>query len=79
MVGNFEVAAELIKQGANVRCKLRKFDTTAGADAGMSVLSSAMAICPFRHVEIITALLRAGADANAPINSGATSLMAYVC
>ena len=78
MVGNVEVAAELIKQGANAQFKLRKFNTTIGADAGMTLLHFATAMCPARHLEMITVLLRAGADANAPSRSGSTPLMGGV-
>ena len=78
MVGNVEVAAGLIEQGANVQSKLRKFSTTTGMDIGMTALHFAVAACPARHVEMITVLLRAGADANAPAKSGGTPLMASV-
>ena len=78
MVGNVAVATEFIKQGANVHCKLRKFNTTVGADAGMTVLHLAVAVAPARQVEMVTVLLRAGADANVPSKSGVTPLMAGV-
>ena len=78
MVGNVEVAAELIKQGANVDFKLQKFNTTTGLDADMTTLHNAVAVCPARQMEMITVLLRAGADANAPSKSGITPLMAGV-
>ena len=78
MVGNVVVAAELIKQGADVHCKLRKFNTTVGADIGATALHFAVSVCPARQAEMIAVLLRAGADANAPSNSGGTPLMAGV-
>ena len=78
MVGNVEVAAELIEQGANVHCKQHKFNTTTGADALATVLHIALAFCPTRHVEMITVLLKHGANANALSKSGATPLMAGV-
>ena len=78
MVGNVEVAAELIRQGADVHCKLLKLNTTTGADAGTTVLHAALALCPSRHVEMITVLLRAGADANASSKNGGTPLIAGV-
>ena len=78
MVGNVEVAAELIKQGANVHCKLRKFNATVGFDAGMTVLHFAAAINPTHQVEMLALLLRAGADANGRSKSGGTPLMSGV-
>ena len=69
MVGNVEVAEELINQGADVHCKLREFNTTTGADAGKTALHFAVSLCPARQVEMIAILLRAGADANAPSKS----------
>ena len=78
MVGNVEVAEELINQGADVHCKLRKFNAMTGADAGMTGLHFAVCLCPARHVEMIAMLLRAGADANAPSKADGTPLIAGV-
>ena len=75
MVGAVEVAAELMKQGANVNCKLRTFNATIAADVGMNVLHLAVSICPARNEEMIAVLLHFGADANASSKSGATPLM----
>ena len=72
VVGNDVVAAELIEHGADVNCKLQKVNTTIGADAGMTVLHAAVAVCPARQVEMITILLCAGADANASSKTGGT-------
>ena len=78
MVGAVEVAAELMKQGANVNCKLRTFNATIAADVGMNVLHLAVSICPARNEEMIAVLLHFGADANASSKSGATPLMGGV-
>ena len=78
MVGNVEAAAGLIAQGADVHCKIRKFDMATGMDAGGTALHMAVAACPVRHVEMVAVLLRAGADANVTSKSGVTPLMAGV-
>ena len=78
MVGNVEVVEELLAQGANVKNALREFETTLGCDIGFTALHFAVAVCPTRVVEMVTVLLRAGADANEPSKSGSTPLMAGV-
>ena len=78
MVGNHAVAAGLIAQGADVHCKTRKFSIRIGSDAGATALHVALAFCPTRQTEMVTLLLRAGADANAPSKSGYTPLMSGV-
>ena len=76
MVGNVEVAAGLIAQGADVHCTTQKFDSTTGLDVGGTALHFALIFNPVRHVEMVEVLLRAGADANAPTKAAYTPLMA---
>ena len=78
MVGNVAVAIELIAQGADVHCTTRIFNRTTGMEPGMTALHVAVAICPARQVEMVTVLLRVGADANAPSKSGVPPLMGGV-
>jgi hypothetical protein len=78
MVGNVEVTAGLIAQGADVHSTTRKFDTTTGFDAMCTPLHFMMSYCPVRHREMVELLLRAGSHMNAPSKSGATPLMAAV-
>ena len=75
-VGNVEVAAGLIAQGADVHCTTQKFNITTGLDAGGTALHIAVGFCPVRQVEMVEVLLRSGADANAQTKAGYTPLMA---
>ena len=75
MVENVEVAAALLAQGADVHCKVRRFNTTTGFDIGCTALHLAVALCGDRAAEMVALLLRAGANVNAPSKSGTTPLM----
>ena len=78
MVGNVDVAAELIVQGVDVHCAAHEFNGTTGIDAGGTALHFALAFGSSRQVEMVQVLLRAGADANSPSKSGGTPLMTGV-